>query len=141
MACHWPSHHDRAQVDSDALYATLRAVRTWNRTVPLGAWISLNVRWQLLERRRQDAARPAVRLAVDPVVDDRTEQVHDTLLVAEIKQAINRTLPQRDGDILWMRLVEGCTVRQIARWVDVTPSRVSQILKDGCARVREALGV
>ena len=139
-------HEDAAEdVVQATLVAAVRGLRTWRGEAALFTWLCALCRREVMAFNRRAGRGPAVRAIDDePALRAQLESIASTLddperqlerqdLAALVHLTLDY-LPERYGDLLEWKYVEGLTVAEIAARLESTPKSIESML----TRARQA---
>ena len=127
------------------LIAAVRGLRTWRGEAALFTWLCALCRREVLAFNRRSGRGPALRAMDDePALRVQLESLASTLdnperqlerqdLAALVHLTLDY-LPERYGDVLEWKYVEGLTVAEIAARLESTPKSIESLL----TRARQA---
>lgn len=136
------------EITQTTLIAAVGKLKTWRGEASLFTWLCTIARRQLLDHWRKTARQPelrpldddpAVRAALESLVAagdgaDAADQLLDDRRLAERVQITLDYLPDRYGDVLEWKYLQGLSVNEIARRLASTPKAVESTL----TRARQA---
>jgi RNA polymerase sigma-70 factor, ECF subfamily len=132
------------EITQTTLIAAVSKLKTWRGEASLFTWLCTIARRQLLDHWRKTGRQPELRpLDDDPDVraaleslasGDRPDAALDGLRLAERVQIALDALPDRYGDVLEWKYLQGLSVNEIAERLASTPKAVESTL----TRARQA---
>ena len=132
------------EITQTTLIAAVGKLKTWRGEASLFTWLCTIARRQLLDHWRKTGRQPALRpLDDDPDVraaleslasGDRPDSAFDGLRITERVQITLDSLPDRYGDLLEWKYLQGLSVNEIAERIASTPKAVESML----TRARQA---
>jgi RNA polymerase sigma-70 factor, ECF subfamily len=132
-------------VVQSTLIAAVRGLRTWRGEAALFTWLCALCRREVLAFNRRSGGGPAIRAMDDEpalrvqleslasTLDDPERQLERQDLAALVHLTLDY-LPERYGDVLEWKYVEGLTVAEIAVRLESTPKSIESLL----TRARQA---
>jgi len=139
-------HEDAAEeVVQATLIAAIRGLRTWRGDAALFTWMCALCRREVIAFQRRTGRGPAIRAIDDEpalrmqleslasTLDDPERQLERHDLAALVHLTLDY-LPERYGDVLEWKYVDGLTVAEIAERLKATPKSIESIL----TRARQA---
>ena len=144
---HWRPHAEVIEeVVQDTFLAVWRSANAWRGEGEVAAWI-----WGIARHRLLDAMRPPskiwalTQLVANTVLDGRGRanlSAEDELLrdvdYSDLSDAL-RTLSPELRNVVWARVLDGFSVRETARLLELPEGTVKSRLSRACRQLRDEL--
>ncbi len=120
----------------DVVQETLLAIHlkrhTWRRDAPVGPWLFAIARFKLIDAFRR--AKRSIEVPVDDDFDAPAPEPEETASQREIDRALG-ALPRREQAVVSAISVDGRSIAETARALDMTEVAVRVALHRGLARI------